>query len=51
MTEPLTEDGKTRRQEADDSARALAYLLLAAILGIVLLAGAIGSCAAGMVHP
>lgn len=34
----LTEDGKTLRQEADDSARALGYLLLAALGGAVLLA-------------
>jgi|GEM_PF-4270145 len=46
----MTEDGKTMRQEAYDSRRALGYFLLAAILGGVLLAGAIGSCAAGMVH-
>lgn len=38
LPQDVTEDGKTLRQEADDSARALGYLLLAALGGAVLLA-------------
>ena len=37
MNDDITEDGKTKTQEAYDQARALSYALLAALVGAALL--------------